>query len=142
MRELAIRKQFPLLRTSLLKMHNFSMFPADPKRAFCQLFNFYNFQENEKMAKLINVIFENSSPHRHFGENKLKYQILILSSDSRYFWSVALKNHYPSVVEICQVHFFFQIMLAIDLSMLFVNGFGPGFTFYACYSGICISHGI
>ena len=43
------------------------------------------------MAKLINVIFENSSPHRHFREKKLQYEILILSSDSRYFWSVALK---------------------------------------------------
>ena len=35
------------------------MFPADPKRGFCQ---------SEKTAKLINAIFGNSSQHRHFGE--------------------------------------------------------------------------
>ena len=36
------------------------------------------------------MIFENSSPHRNFGKKKVKYEISILSSDSRYFWSVAL----------------------------------------------------
>ena len=43
------------------------------------------------MAELINVTFENSSPQRCFGLKKVKYEILILSSNSQYFWSVALK---------------------------------------------------
>ena len=37
----------------------------------------------------MNVVFENSSPQRCFKLKKVKYEILILSSDSRYFWSVA-----------------------------------------------------
>ena len=49
------------------------------------------------MAKLINVIFENSSPHRKFffwrgGGGEPKYEISILSSDCRYFWSGALNR--------------------------------------------------
>ena len=39
------------------------------------------------------MIFENRSPHRHFGEKKPNYKISILSSDSRYF-ALALKNSY------------------------------------------------
>ena len=90
MRQFETWEQFPLIRTSLPKMYNFSMFPADPSKAFCQFFNFSNFQEKEKTAKLINAILEKSSPHRPFGEKKLKYEISILLSDSRYFWLVAL----------------------------------------------------
>ena len=44
------------------------------------------------MAELINVIFENSSPQKCFRLKKVKYEILMLSSDSRYFWSVTLKH--------------------------------------------------
>ena len=74
-------------------MHNFSMFPAGPKRAFCLLFNFSKFWEKKKKkVELINANFENSSPQRCFRlKKKVKYEIFILSSDSRYFWSVALK---------------------------------------------------
>ena len=52
-------------------MHNFSTFPAGPKRAFCLLLNFSKFWEKKKKKKkkkveLINANFENSSPQRCF----------------------------------------------------------------------------
>ena len=49
-----------------VKMHNFFIFPVDPKRAFCQLLQLLG--KRKKTAKLINVIFENSSPRIHYGE--------------------------------------------------------------------------
>ena len=67
MRPFAIREQFPLLRTSLLKMHNFSMFPADPKRNFCQLLG------KRKNGETYNCDFENSSPHKDFGEKNREF---------------------------------------------------------------------
>jgi len=73
-------------------MHNFKMFPAGSKRAFSLLFNFSKFWENYKTAELMNAIFENSSPPRCFRLKNVKYEILILSSDSRYIRSVAWEN--------------------------------------------------
>ena len=52
-----------------------------------------------KNGRTYNAIFENSSPQRSFRLKKVKYEILILSSDSRYFWSVALKRSFSRLNE-------------------------------------------
>ena len=72
-------------------MHNFWMFPADPKRAFCLL----SFKFVKILRKLKNsgtAIFENNSPQKHVRLKRVKYEILILSSVFRYSWLVALNK--------------------------------------------------
>ena len=41
------------------------------------------------------MIFENTSPKGSFWQNKINYDILQLSADSRYLWSYVL-NHYSA----------------------------------------------
>ena len=41
-----------------------------PERASSRILNFSNFLKNEKAVKLLNVIFENSSPKGIFGKIK------------------------------------------------------------------------
>lgn len=43
------------------------------------------------MKELFYIIFEKSSSKRSFGRNRMNYEILHLSVDSQYLWSVALK---------------------------------------------------
>jgi len=73
-------------------MHDYSLFPGGRKQASSRMLNVSNFWKNQKADELLNMIFENSLPKGYFWLNKMKYEISLLSSDSRYFeiWSGAL----------------------------------------------------
>jgi len=64
MSQIVKRERFPLLRTSLLKMHNFPLFPGGATKLLAR--NFSNFWKNQKAEELLNMIFENSSPKWYF----------------------------------------------------------------------------
>jgi len=64
------RERFPLLRTSLLKMHDFPLFPGGRKQASSRILNFSNFWKNQKADELLIMIFENSLPRGILGEIK------------------------------------------------------------------------
>jgi len=66
MSQMVKRERFPLLRTSLLKMHNFPLFPGGRKGASSRILNFSYFLKNQKVDGLLIVIFENSLPKGYF----------------------------------------------------------------------------
>ena len=54
--------------------------------------NFWIFRKKQRAVELFISIFENSSPKGSFRQNKINYEILQLSADSRYLQSEPLKN--------------------------------------------------
>jgi len=60
------REIFPLLRTRLLKMHDFPFFPGGRKRASSRISNLSKFWKNQKAEELLNMISENSLPKGYF----------------------------------------------------------------------------
>ena len=83
-------------RTSLLKMHNFSMFPADPKWAFCLLFNFCKATERRNLWMWFLKIVHHIDA---LGYKKVKCEILILL---RLFLNNNLLVHaYPDDIPPC-----------------------------------------
>jgi len=68
------------------------LFPGGRTRASSRILNFSNFWKNQKADRLLIMIFENSLPKGYFWSNKMKYEISLLSWDSRYFWSGALNK--------------------------------------------------
>ena len=66
MSQMGKRERFPLLRTSLLKMHDFPLFPGGRKRASSRISNLSKVWNNQKAEDFLNMIFENSLPKGYF----------------------------------------------------------------------------
>ena len=63
-----------------------------PSATFWPISNFPNFCQNKNSLKLLNNIFENSSPKGSFGANKKKFEFSPLSPDSRKLLTTALNK--------------------------------------------------
>ena len=70
MSQMVKREQFPSLRTSVLKMHNFSLFPGGASELLAVFRTYLNFRKKQKAGELLNMIFENSLPKGYFGKIK------------------------------------------------------------------------
>ena len=57
---------FPLLRTSLLQMRNFPLFPEGASELLAVFRTYLNFRKKQKAEELLNLIFENSLPKGYF----------------------------------------------------------------------------
>ena len=73
--------------------------------------NFWIFRKKQSAMELLISIFENSSAKGSFRSNKISYEILQLSADSRYLQSGPLKllkdlicNHLICIVSIDAFH--------------------------------------
>jgi len=55
-------ERFPLLLASLLKMHDFPLFPGGASELLVVFPTFLIFKKKQKAEELLNTIFENSSP--------------------------------------------------------------------------------
>ena len=62
------------------------------QRPSTHILNFFIFRKNESAMELFNMIFENTSPKGSSWQNKINYDILQLSADSRYLWSYVLNK--------------------------------------------------
>ena len=70
----------------------FIVFQGGQRPSSTRVLNFFIFRKNESAMELFNMIFENASPKGSFWQNKINYDILRLSADSRYLWSYVLKR--------------------------------------------------
>ena len=92
MYKIANREFNALSRTKLAKLQNFSLFfPGGRGPPWCNL-NFWIFWKNQSAMELFISIFENSSPKGSVSSNKINYEILQLSADSRYLQSGSLNK--------------------------------------------------
>ena len=66
MSQMVKRERFPLLRTSLLKMDNFPLFPGGARELLAVFRTYLNFRKKRKAEELLNMIFENSLPKGNF----------------------------------------------------------------------------
>ena len=57
---------FPLLPTSLLKMHDIPLFPGGASELPAIFQTFLNYWKNQTADELLNMIFENSLPKGYF----------------------------------------------------------------------------
>jgi len=60
------RERLPLLRTSLLKMHDFPLFPGGAREPPAVFRTYLNFGKKQKAGELLNMTFENSLPKGYF----------------------------------------------------------------------------
>ena len=67
------------------------VFPGGRGPPWCNL-NFWILRKNQGAMELFISIFENSSPKGSFRSNKINYEILQLSADSRYLQSGPLNK--------------------------------------------------
>ena len=65
MSQMVKRERFPLLRTNLLKMHNFPLFPGGASELLAVFRTYLNFRKT-KSGGTLNMIFENSLPKGYF----------------------------------------------------------------------------
>ena len=84
--KIAKREFNALSRTEVAKLQNFSLFSQGSGAASTQ-FELLVFPEKQSAMELFISIFENSSPKGSFRSNKINYEILQLSADSRYLQS-------------------------------------------------------
>ena len=75
----------------VVKVAGFFIVFQGGQRPSTRILNFFIFRKNESAMELFNMIFENTSPKGSFWQNKINYDILQLSADSRYLWSYVLK---------------------------------------------------
>ena len=59
------QERLPLLRTSLLKMHSFPLFPGGASELLAVFRTYLNFRK-KKAEELLNMIFENGLPKGYF----------------------------------------------------------------------------
>ena len=79
--------------------HCFSRGRAPPQRNL----NFWIFLKKQSVMELFISIFENRSPKGSFGQNKINYEILQMSADSRYLHSGPLKS-FRSIIKVDSIH--------------------------------------
>ena len=66
MSQMVRRERFQLLCTSLLKMHDFPLFPGGGNQVSSHILNSSKFWKRQKADELLNMIFENSLPKGNF----------------------------------------------------------------------------
>ena len=92
MYKIANREFNALSLTKLAKLQNFFLFFRGCRGPpWCRL-NFWIFRKKQSAMELFISIFENSSPKGSVSSNKINYEILQLSADSRYLQSGSLNK--------------------------------------------------
>ena len=89
--KIANREFNVLSRTELAKLQNFSLFFPGGRGPPWRNLNFWIFRKKQSAMDLFISIFENSSPKGSFRYNKINYEILQLSAESRYLQSGPLR---------------------------------------------------
>ena len=110
----------------VVKVAGFFIVFQGGQRPSTRILNFFIFRKNESAMELFNMIFENTSPKGSFWQNKINYDILQLSADSRYLWWYVLKNPHSFLPGLFSPLWRVSVCLANDY-----------FKVSFCYNAIC-----